>query len=698
MEPVSTKRLIQNIKLLWILNKIPEHPKENALETELDHNRILRLRDEREIVDNLAILSADTDDSKRVRALCIEEHHNPDRLIVRMSSNSGSLEGTRVGFERIFRILETAAQKRNTRSEDTETLFREVVNFDKKRIMSRLRSKHVEETNRTSGKSILTEQLCHTLSDKLLQPPKGASRKGLAKMKEKATEIHKVFMRFEESSNKKFTDIEILMDLIKIADEINQSGELVKVLLNTSSTPNRSLRESLPKRVGKIGQYLSASRSLISAARKYPIFEHISLEICEPPDQTEFSKQDLTLCLRTALFDVFQGSTRHQKQKLISSVAARKEKPIWKVEADFKSRMELQRKEPWVTHAEIQLLFFYELRPDCARPRVISSSKSACYLCDLFISLHGKYHMRQTHGKLYDAWTLPEWCMNPESGLHGTVVKFNSALESRIKDTVNKKNMPYPQPNESVILPPALWTPSLTNQSRTSTILTALNGRQPSACNSVETIRQSAEQSNKSGQQPPSPAQSSRSVALEAGIPRIKTPIANQCEGPHVLTEHIKSTHPKPPPSPPDSEPVPYKHEPPPSALSSLLSLTNQAYQRLTPGIPTLSSKVCKVATKSIHLTLYPPPPPPPQQASGSQTFLLTRKPRVELKWLDADERDHIDRLAGNVIDAASLTAEDLTLDLDLVGERKGEKVERVLYVCGKRDVIRITACGDAEE
>ena len=59
-------------------------------------------------------------------------------------------------------------------------------------------------------------------------------------------------------------------------------------------------------------------------------------------------------------------------------------------------------------HAEIQLVFFYEQRTDIRRPRVICSSKSACFLCNLFIRLHGKFVMAKTHGVLYSKWTLPD--------------------------------------------------------------------------------------------------------------------------------------------------------------------------------------------------------------------------------------------------------------------------------------------------
>ncbi|KAI4137415.1 MAG: hypothetical protein L6R39_007305 [Caloplaca ligustica] len=60
-------------------------------------------------------------------------------------------------------------------------------------------------------------------------------------------------------------------------------------------------------------------------------------------------------------------------------------------------------------HAEVQLITFYGIPPgtDGLTPRVLGVSKSACYLCDLFISLHGQFFISKTHGRLYDQWTVP---------------------------------------------------------------------------------------------------------------------------------------------------------------------------------------------------------------------------------------------------------------------------------------------------
>ncbi|WJG35457.1 uncharacterized protein FOBCDRAFT_137545, partial [Fusarium oxysporum Fo47] len=63
-------------------------------------------------------------------------------------------------------------------------------------------------------------------------------------------------------------------------------------------------------------------------------------------------------------------------------------------------------------------------------PRAIGCSKSACYLCDLFIRKHGRYVVSQTHGRLYEKWTIPDakWMTTSQAD------SFRSVVESMMQD------------------------------------------------------------------------------------------------------------------------------------------------------------------------------------------------------------------------------------------------------------------------
>lgn len=59
-------------------------------------------------------------------------------------------------------------------------------------------------------------------------------------------------------------------------------------------------------------------------------------------------------------------------------------------------------------HGEVQLVLFHERHSNHTPPRAIGSSKSACFLCDLFIKRHGCFGISHSHMKLYPKWTIPE--------------------------------------------------------------------------------------------------------------------------------------------------------------------------------------------------------------------------------------------------------------------------------------------------
>ena len=63
-----------------------------------------------------------------------------------------------------------------------------------------------------------------------------------------------------------------------------------------------------------------------------------------------------------------------------------------------------------LVHAEMQIIAYYgNIRNTSALvPRVIGASKSACYLCNLFIQLHGQFFITKTHGHLYERWNFPD--------------------------------------------------------------------------------------------------------------------------------------------------------------------------------------------------------------------------------------------------------------------------------------------------
>jgi hypothetical protein len=60
---------------------------------------------EKEITCNLVFLSATSDNSLNIMAICIEEYYNRRGIIIRVALNTGDLLVVIVGFIRLARVL-----------------------------------------------------------------------------------------------------------------------------------------------------------------------------------------------------------------------------------------------------------------------------------------------------------------------------------------------------------------------------------------------------------------------------------------------------------------------------------------------------------------------------------------------------------------------------------------------------------------
>ena len=244
--------------------------------------------------------------------------------------------------------------------------------------------------------------------------------------------------------------------VIKICHSLIQSTEFSAVL-HDSSVLGGAERTSLGDKIAKLGQYYKASTELILAARRkrYRLFQRIQVEsfqIRVPDDVRMPSKPGTAIPLIRAL----QESDRASKllRKFNSSES--------KASAALLHRLDSTRSAIKV-HAEIKLLFYYEIHPDNVKPRVICANKSACYLCDLFLSVHGHFQFPRTFGKLIERWILHDWfdTILPEQfpGLKTAVEGFDGILDMQIQRLSQGIGW-HPDPMESAIGISAHWSTS----------------------------------------------------------------------------------------------------------------------------------------------------------------------------------------------------------------------------------------------
>lgn len=118
-------------------------------------------------------------------------------------------------------------------------------------------------------------------------------------------------------------------------------------------------------------------------------------------------------------------------------------------------------------HAEIQLIYPLETPLSSPPPRVICSSKDACFLCNAFITMHGKFYAPRCHGRLYPKWRLPVF--TPTSGLEQRFVStLNNVIQESLHITLQRqKKTINPHPLERTVP-----TVSLSN----STLIALENG------------------------------------------------------------------------------------------------------------------------------------------------------------------------------------------------------------------------------
>lgn len=89
-------------------------------------------------------------------------------------------------------------------------------------------------------------------------------------------------------------------------------------------------------------------------------------------------------------------------------------------------------------HGEVQLVMPHERDLSPFPARAIGSSKSAYFLCDLFIAKHGKFGISHTHKRLYEKWTWPQlgW-MNMEQT--NTFIEIVEAMNGDLVNLISAK-------------------------------------------------------------------------------------------------------------------------------------------------------------------------------------------------------------------------------------------------------------------
>lgn len=361
------------------LSKIPGDAKTySLLEWEQRHpndtrcQRVLAIYDEQQLADGLSYIAASKSPNKggkTISAVAVEEHINALGLTVRLAANRSIHTNVPETLKAIFTLLSACAKKGSNTCHTApiklltihpdisevscnNSLLPIIIELARQRIRGRLFPKHRKPHK---GDPPLHQDLSALLPGFCNNPHTSQHVQSLKRLITDYKNVDKaeadddrVFQNAVESSLTFWTAIATLgRDAIFMPIKDGNITRTVKAI----------------GQVGKVGRYKDVCVSLIKTARRYPeLFASVNLEFLPPytPWHSSISSTGQTVaCL---------------------------------------------------VHAEIQLLTFYGLTKLCnsRQPRVLGVSKSACFLCNLFVSLHGHFFFSKTHGRLYDTWTVPD--------------------------------------------------------------------------------------------------------------------------------------------------------------------------------------------------------------------------------------------------------------------------------------------------
>jgi len=359
--------------------------------------------------------------------------------------------------------------------------------LNRERLYVRLRSKHAKQTFKVRGKPQIIPSLVEAVSRMVASRSQdGLLKDDFQRLKAKVNELRTCFGLCEGYVSSKTMSkvcLNTLCELVQYAHDLGSELDLAKMLA-ASNLLEPDSRTSLPIAIRKLGRYYSASNYLVHAARKFSYFKNIKIEILIPPPRSQLQTAWSPPTASDRLADILRSEPQMLHLDLAQTVtktlsACRLPNP------DRHFQMMLLAEQP--VHAEIQLLFYYESNPNTPRPRVICSRKDACFLCDLFVRLHGGFQVRKTHGRIYEKWTLPETprqslSIDAVDRISSIATRMNTILERTIRATAIHGRLGRAHPNESTVTAFAILLSAATSS-------TALKGKERLAIQELETLR-----------------------------------------------------------------------------------------------------------------------------------------------------------------------------------------------------------------
>lgn len=291
-----------------------------------------------------------------------------------------------------------------------DQIFDKVIDLNRDRIHARLQSKHYtlpKKVKKFNGRPPLHEPLGPAL-ERLAQ--QSLPKAGSVILKRNLAAICATYNRADACTRHTDEEKEVLKSVVRQShDFCTPGGRTIEETVVLYGFKGRDvLNNKHIRQVNKLGRYWGLCEDLVEASRKYrKLFSTMRLE----------------------------SIPRYQ---ISNAQVASKDGKI-----------------PCFVHAEIQLLIYYGLHPspEVRQPRVLGVSKSACYLCNLFITRHKQFFITKTHGRLYGLWTVPDLSAYDIAQRDSIrlVLRFMDEQIRRLQKKQKKKYAGHSWPTESYV-------------------------------------------------------------------------------------------------------------------------------------------------------------------------------------------------------------------------------------------------------
>lgn len=283
----------------------------------------------------------------------------------------------------------------------TERLLDVIIASSQNRLYGRLQSKHWVPQRYMSNRrrEPLHEELRKLSSWVLQQRPK--LRKSSRTLIQQLNELAEAFESFEFLEKGSSQSLQKLKEIVKRSHAFctsNGEKSLEETIRGYGFTPVQILTYNRIEQVNKIGRYWAACVYMTDASRKYPkLFENIDVQTVIP----------------------YRGLKSPISPNMV------------------------------FVHAEIQLVTFYGLNPSTTslKPRILGTSKMACYLCNLFLLNYGRFFVTKTHGHLYPHWNVPDLAGYDQLQLREyrrVLAMMDEAIRKALIEQTKSRNLPHP--------------------------------------------------------------------------------------------------------------------------------------------------------------------------------------------------------------------------------------------------------------